>query len=134
LKSRQGLMIKLYVVGYPLDIEEAELLEIFCFHGMVHSISLLRDKYSGQHKGFGFVEMTDQIGADRVIAAVNGLVIRGRKLTVKLADENRGEKPREFKPNRFGSDREQVAQQPTAETSKNKRPRKLVSNSFRADK
>lgn len=94
-------MIKLFIVGYPLDIHETELIELFSIHGMVDSIHLLTDKITHQPKGFGFVEMVDQAGADRAIAALNGIVLKGRKVTVKLADENREQKTRLFKGNRF---------------------------------
>lgn len=125
-------MIKLFVVGYPLDIQEAELIEIFSIHGMLHSVELLKDKVTHKHKGFGFIEMVDQAGADRAISAVNGMVLKGRKITVKLADENRADKPRTFKPNRF---HHEDGQKVTGnnEQFKNKRPRKLVSNTFRAE-
>lgn len=125
-------MIKLFVVGYPLDIQEADLIEIFSIHGMIHSIDLLTDKFTHKHKGYGFVEMVDQAGADRAIAAINGMVLGGRKITVKLADENRGEKPRAFKPNRFHTTDDQSKENKT-EQFKNKRPRKLISNTFRAE-
>jgi len=126
-------MIKLFVVGYPLDIQEAELVDIFSIHGMIHSVDLLKDKVTHRHKGFGFIEMEDQAGADRAIAAINGMVLKGRKISVKLADENRAEKPRVFKPNRFHSEELQSSANST-EPFKNKRPRKLVSNTFRAEK
>jgi RNA recognition motif-containing protein len=125
-------MIKLFVVGYPLDIQEADLIEIFSIHGMIHSIHLLMDKYTHKHKGYGFVEMMDQAGADRAIAAINGMVLRGRKISVKLADENREEKPRAFKPNRFPAADGQ-SNESNAKPFKNKRPRKLISNTFRAE-
>jgi len=126
-------MIKLFVVGYPLDIQEAEMIEIFSIHGMIHSIALLTDKVTHQHKGFGFVEMVDQAGADRAIKALNGLVLRGRKITVKLADEDRAQKPRTFKPNRFTDLPDRTGSSMVGE-AKGKRPRKLVSNTFRAEK
>ncbi|MEJ2882353.1 RNA recognition motif domain-containing protein [Pedobacter sp. GR22-6] len=124
-------MIKLFVVGYPLDIQEAELIEIFSIHGMIHSISLLTDKITHKHKGFGFVEMVDQAGADRAISALNGLVLRGRKISVKLADEDRERKPRTFKSNRFPDQIDRTGSSMIGEV-KGKRPRKLVSNTFRA--
>lgn len=123
-------MIKLFVVGYPLDIEETDLLEIFCFHGMVHSIHLLVDKVTRQHKGYGFIEMVDQAGADRAIEAINGMVLKGRKITVKLADKDRVQKPRIPKHNhlRFSEMKNEGDGQ-----QKERRPRKLVSNRFRAE-
>nr|WP_068889177.1 hypothetical protein [Pedobacter panaciterrae] len=126
-------MIKLFVVGYPLDIQEAELIEIFSIHGMLHSVHLLTDKVTHRHKGYGFIEMVDQAGADRAIAAINGMVLKGRKISVKLADENRAEKPRTFKPNRFHNEEGQNNIN-SSEQVKSKRPRKLVSNIFRAEK
>jgi len=116
-------MIKLYVVGFPLDIEDAELIELFAVQGTVHSVHFVTDKFTKKHKGFGFIEMIDQEGADRAIENLNGMVMRGRKITVKLADEDRVQKPRVFKPNRFDSD---VVEPVKEETEvKAKRPRKL---------
>lgn len=124
-------MIKLFVVGYPLDIQEADLIELFSIHGMVDSIDLLTDKITHQPKGFGFVEMIDQAGADRAIAALNGIILKGRKVTVKLADENREQKPRSFKGNRFSAPTDLTGDSMVGE-KKGRRPRKLMSNTFRA--
>lgn len=124
-------MIKLFVVGYPLDVQEAELIEIFSIHGILHSIDLLTDKVTHKQKGFGFIEMVDQAGAERAIAAINGMVLRGRKIKVKLADEQRAEKPSAFKPNRFPDEGQKTAIQDVK--FEGKRPRKLVSNTFRAE-
>lgn len=126
-------MIKLFVVGYPLDIQEADVIELFSIHGMVHSIHLLTDRVTHSPKGFGFVEMVDQAGAERAIAALNGIVLRGRKMTVKLADENREQRPRVYKENRFPGMVDRTGDSMVGEV-KGKRPRKLVSNVFRADK
>lgn len=125
-------MIKLFIVGYPLDIQEAELIELFSIHGMVDSIHLLTDKITHQPKGFGFVEMVDQAGADRAIAALNGIVLKGRKVTVKLADENREQKTRSFKGNRFSGQSDLTGDSMVGET-KGRRPRKLISNTFRTE-
>lgn len=125
-------MIKLFVVGYSLDIQEAELVDIFSIHGTIHSVHLLTDKYTNRHKGFGFIEMVDQASADRAIAAINGMVHKGRKITVKLADEDRAEKPRAIRENRFQS-QELQGSATSVEPFKMKRPRKLMSNTFRAE-
>ena len=53
------IMVKLFVVGYPLDIQEADLMDIFSIHGNIHSIHLLTDKFTQRHKGFGFIEMEE---------------------------------------------------------------------------
>ena len=116
-------MIKLLVVGFPLDINDAELVDLFAIQGEVLSAHLVTDKFTNRHKGFGFIEMADEGGANQAIAALNGMVIKGRKITVKLADEDRVQKPRVFKPNRFDSD----AKETPAEDSEfsTKRPRRI---------
>ncbi|RZK82280.1 MAG: RNA-binding protein [Pedobacter sp.] len=119
-------MIKLFVVGFPLDIQDAELIEMFAIQGMVHSIHLITDKFTHKHKGYGFIEMVDQAGADRAIAALNGIILKGRKITVKLADEDREKKPRTFKSNRFDSI-DQKQESSAKDQFKSKRPRKLIS-------
>ena len=123
-------MIKLFVVGYPLDIQETEMIELFSTQGMIHSMHLLIDKETGKHKGYGFIEMVDQAGADRAIAALDKMVLKGRKITVKLADENRVQKPRAFKANRFSSDSKQQTDRLDNVTG-NRRPRKLATENWK---
>ena len=126
-------MIKLFVVGYPLDIQETEMIELFSTHGMIHSIHLLTDKDTGKHKGYGFIEMVDQAGADRAITALNNMVIKGRKITVKPADENRVQKPRAFKANCFQSEQNLLNDAGNVNFN-NKRPRKLATGSWKDGK
>jgi RNA recognition motif-containing protein len=116
-------MIKLFVVGFPLDIDDAELIELFAIQGLVHSAHFVTDKFTNKHKGFGFIEMEEQAGADQAIANLNGRVIKGRKITVKLADEDRIQKPRAFKPNRFDGDSKDSAPEETEFSTK--RPRRI---------
>ncbi len=120
-------MIKLFVVGYPLDIQESEILELFSAQGMIHSIDLLKERNTGKHKGYGFIEMVDEAGAERAINSLNKMVIKGRKITVKLADENRPKKQSGFKENRFPSLMEDKnVEENVSETPK--RPRKLATD------
>ena len=124
-------MTKLFVVGYPLDIKNQELIEIFSIHGEIQSMDLRSDKFTGHHKGFGFIEMVDDAGAERAINAINGMVIRGRKITVKIADEERKERFKTVKTNDYPLRADVVGERPT-EVFKSKRPRKLKSDTFRA--
>ena len=126
-------MIKLFVVGYHPDIQEVELSEMFSAQGMVHSINLITDKFTKKNKGYGFVEMTDQAGAERAVSNLNGLVWKGRKIAVKFADENREQKPREFKENHFSIPLDRTGDSMVGEI-KGKRPRKLISQNFRTEK
>ncbi len=119
-------MIKLFIAGYPPDIQDEELTKMFSCYGIIHSINLIVDKVSNKHKGFGFIEMLDETGADRAVAVLHGTVFKGRKITVKIADEDREKKPRVFRTNHF--DNEDKVSQPNQEPTLNtKRPRKLIS-------
>jgi RNA recognition motif-containing protein len=116
-------MIKLFVVGFPLDINDEELIKLFTIQGEVISAHLVTDKFTNRHKGFGFIEMADQDGADQAIANLHGIVLKGRKITVKLADEDRVQKPRVFKPNRCDDDAKPVLPEETEFSTK--RPRRI---------
>jgi RNA recognition motif-containing protein len=48
---------KLYVGGLPYSVTEARLQEIFAAHGTVESAKVIKDKFTGQSRGFGFVDM-----------------------------------------------------------------------------
>jgi RNA recognition motif-containing protein len=49
---------KLYVGGLPYSVTEGRLQEIFSLHGTVESANVISDKFTGQSRGFGFVEMS----------------------------------------------------------------------------
>jgi RNA recognition motif-containing protein len=116
-------MIKLFVVGLPLDFNETELLALFKSHGSVIDAQLLTDKITLKSKGFGFVEMDDDAEADQAISKLNGIVIRGRKISVKVADEDRSKKPRTFTPMRVEGDQKNTI--PTEGDISTKRPRRM---------
>ena len=86
-------MVKLFIVGYPLDMTEMELIELVSAHGMLHNMVLMRDDITGKPKGYGFLEMLDKQGAERVIAALNGYTLGGRTLTVKFAGKQVRQRP-----------------------------------------
>ena len=66
---------------------ETGLLEMFSNHGTVENVTIVRDKISQESKGHGFISMTDETGADRSIAALNGVKINGRTISVKVAED-----------------------------------------------
>ncbi len=80
---------KLYVGNLSYDVTDATLQELFTPHGTVESAQVITDKFSGQSKGFGFVEMGSDQEAQAAINALNGQQNGGRALTVNEA------KPRE---------------------------------------
>lgn len=76
---------KLYVGGLPYSATQDELTELFSAHGTVESASLISDKFTGQSRGFGFVEMSSQEEATAAIEALNSTEFSGRTLTVNEA-------------------------------------------------
>jgi RNA recognition motif-containing protein len=80
-------MIKLFIVGFPRDMEEVELVELFSAYGTVSSVRIITDKDSGISKGYGFLEMTDEAGAQRAIDAMNGASIDEREISVRIAEQ-----------------------------------------------
>ncbi len=90
---------KLYVGSLPYSVDENQLREIFEPFGTVSSARLISDKFTGQSKGFGFVEFEDSDAADEAIAQVNGKEVNGRTLVV---NEARPEAPRSGGRGGFG--------------------------------
>ena len=76
---------KLYVGGLPYSATEQELSNLFAQHGAVASARIITDKFTGQSKGFGFVEMSSDSEAQAAISALNGSQMGGRSLTVNEA-------------------------------------------------
>ena len=82
---------KIYVGGLPYSATEQQLNELFAVHGTVESARVITDKFTGQSRGFGFVEMSTLEEAKTAIAALNGTQLGGRTLTV---NEARPQEPR----------------------------------------
>jgi RNA recognition motif-containing protein len=76
---------KLYVGGLPYSVTEGQLQEIFTAHGTVESARVIADKFTGQSRGFGFVEMSSGDEAQKAINALNGTQLDGRTLVVNEA-------------------------------------------------
>ncbi|MEK7301462.1 MAG: RNA-binding protein [Nitrospirota bacterium] len=82
---------KIYVGGLPYAATEQQLSELFATHGAVESARVITDKFTGQSRGFGFVEMASDSEAQAAITALNGADFGGRTLTV---NEARPQEPR----------------------------------------
>ena len=76
---------KLYVGSLPYSISEDELRELFSSYGNIESVRIITDKFTGQSKGFGFVEMSNEDDAQRAVEGMNGKQISGRTLIVNEA-------------------------------------------------
>ncbi len=82
---------KIYVGGLPYSATEQQLSDLFAAHGAVASARIITDKFTGQSRGFGFVEMSSDSEAQAAITALNGSDMGGRTLTV---NEARPQEPR----------------------------------------
>lgn len=76
---------KLYVGGLPYAATEQQLNDAFGAHGTVASVKIIVDKFTGQSRGFGFVEMSSDAEAQAAITALHGTEMDGRTLTVNEA-------------------------------------------------
>lgn len=76
---------KLYVGNLPYEITESDLQDLFAAAGQVSTINIVRDRATGQPRGFAFVEMGDAEGARRAISELDQHQVGGRTLTVNEA-------------------------------------------------
>ena len=76
---------KLYVGNLPFKVREEDLQSLFQQAGAVDSVNIIRDKISGQSRGFGFVEMATDEAAESAIKKLNGRDIKGRPFRVNEA-------------------------------------------------
>lgn len=91
-------MTKLFAVGFPREMDEMELAQLFGPYGDIQLLTIARDKISGKSKGFGFIQM-DDAGAKDAIAALNGYAFGDRLLEVRIAEEKQLPLPKpSFKP------------------------------------
>ncbi len=82
--------MKLFVAGFPNDFDDIDLKEMFELYGEVLSAKLIIDRATGKSKGFGFVEMPDKSEAVQTIETLNGVAIKGKKISVQQAEERTG--------------------------------------------
>ncbi len=85
--------MKIYVGNLSYEVTEEDLRLAVEEFGQVESATIIKDKYSGQSKGFGFVEMASKTEGQSVIDGLNGKELKGRALKVNEArprTESRG--------------------------------------------
>jgi RNA recognition motif-containing protein len=81
---------KIYVANLPLQTSEPDLKVLFANAGDVMSVKIVKDRQTGQPKGFAFVEMATQWDARRAVSMLNRKNFMGKDLLVKEARVNRG--------------------------------------------
>src|SRR4030043_504761 len=83
--------MNIYVGNLSFDVSEENLRQAFEAFGQVSAASIVKDKYSGQPRGFGFVEMLDQTEAQAAIQNLNGKELLGQKMNVNEARPRTGQ-------------------------------------------
>jgi len=91
--------MNIYVGNLPYSVSEDDVRQAFEAFGEVASVSMIKDKMTGQPRGFGFVEMSDDGEAQTAIDALNGKDLKGRAMVVNPA------RPREERPMGGGGER-----------------------------
>ena len=82
--------MNIYVGNLSYNVTEDDLKAVFSQFGEVDSVNIIKDKFSGQSKGFGFVEMPNNSEAETAIEALNETELKGRNLKVNQAKPRSG--------------------------------------------
>lgn len=86
--------MNIYVGNLSRNVTEDDLKEVFEAFGQLKSINVVKDKYSGEPRGFGFVEMSSKDEARAAIDGLNGMELKGQSIKVNEArprsDNRRG--------------------------------------------
>ena len=89
--------MNIYVSNLSFNVKDEDLKDFFAPYGEVTSAKVINDKFTGQSKGFGFVEMTDGTAAKKAIIELDQANIEGR--TIKVVEA----RPKEKRPARSNS-------------------------------
>lgn len=84
--------MNIYVGNLASDVKEDDLNELFSHHGKVSSAKVIRDMFTQESRGFGFVEMPGQAEAMKAIETLNTFELKGKKLVVNEARPQRDRK------------------------------------------
>lgn len=77
--------MNIYIGNLMREVTEDDLKEAFTPFGEIKSVSIIKDKFSGQSKGFAFVEMAKKEEGEAAIEALNGKDLKGRTINVNEA-------------------------------------------------
>jgi len=92
--------MKIYVGNLPFSVDEESFKKLFANYE-VEEVTLIKDKFSGRSKGFGFITISDEETAKKALAEFNGKNVEGRELKVSEAKPMEDRPKRTFKPRRF---------------------------------
>lgn len=81
--------MNLFITGLPYDVDNGELKGLFEEFGIVTSAKVILDRETGKSRGFGFVEMPDNVAAEKAMKELSSSELGGKRLTVKIAEEKK---------------------------------------------
>lgn len=81
--------MNIYVGNLSSQVNDDDLKSLFSEHGNVSSAKVIRDNYSQESRGFGFVEMTTQSEAQKALDTLNSFELKGNKIVVNEARKKR---------------------------------------------
>src|SRR3989344_5513361 len=90
----KNMAMKLYIGNLSFDISDEELKKVFSSFGEIEEATIIKDKFSGRSKGFGFVTFKDEESAKQAISEMNEKEIEGRALKVNEAKPMDPDRPR----------------------------------------
>ena len=88
------MSMKVYVGNLPFSIDDEKLRELFAPFGDIEEVQVIKDKFSGRSKGFGFVTFANKEDAEKAIAKLNDKETEGRNLKVNEAKPMDPDRPR----------------------------------------
>jgi RNA recognition motif-containing protein len=77
--------VNIYAGNLPWELSEQDLKKTFEEFGEVTSVTIIKDRFTGKSRGFGFVEMPNKEEADSAVNALNGKELSGRKIRINEA-------------------------------------------------
>ena len=86
--------MNIYVSNLSFNVRDEDLKGFFTPYGDVTSAKVINDKITGQSRGFGFVEMSDDTAAKKAMAELNGATVEGQNITVMEARPKEERSPR----------------------------------------
>lgn len=84
--------MNIYVGNLPWGLSEEDLREAFAAFGEVVSVKIIKDKFTGRSRGFGFVEMPNQEEGESAISGLNGKDLKDREIVVNQARPRRDDR------------------------------------------
>ena len=86
--------MKVYVGNLPFNVDDEKLRELFSSFGDIQEVQVIKNKFSGRSKGFGFITFTNKEDAEKAIGEMNEKEVEGRNLKVNEAKPMDPDRPR----------------------------------------